>query len=151
MNRRTSLKLLGSLAVSLSTGFAQGQPDLLRGLEATIYKSPTCGCCSGYVDFLKAQGVKVQVVLQEDLGSVKARFGIPAQAQSCHITLIGGYVVEGHVPLLALKKLLRERPKLDGIALPGMPIGTPGMPGTKTAAYQILSLYKSQLKPYMTL
>lgn len=130
---------------------AQGKPSVLKGLEASLYKSPTCGCCGGYADFLKAQGVRVKVVMQEDLSPVKARYQIPQQAQSCHTVLIAGYVVEGHVPLEALQKLLRERPKIDGIALPGMPGGTPGMPGPKTGPYQVLQLQKGRTKPFLTL
>ncbi|MCV6072070.1 DUF411 domain-containing protein, partial [Escherichia coli] len=77
---------------------------------------------------------------------LKRRYRIPPQAQSCHTMRVGGYTVEGHVPLAALQKLLRERPRIDGIALPGMPSGTPGMPGPKTEPYRVLALVKGRLE-----
>lgn len=151
MNRRECLKLLG-IAVAGLDGFTLAQPvDPLRGLNATVYKSPACGCCGGYVDFLKSLGVRTTVVMQNDLAPLKARYRIPPEAQSCHTVLMGGYVVEGHVPHEALVKLFRERPRIDGIALPGMPGGTPGMPGPKTQPYRIVRLLKGQVKPYLSL
>ena len=122
--------------------------SVLAGLEATVYKSPTCGCCTGYVEFLREHGVTVTAVDTNDLTQVKADYGIPAAAQSCHTTVVDGYVIEGHVPLAALEQFLSERPKVDGIALPGMPIGTPGMPGPKTAPYEVLTLQDGQLALY---
>lgn len=151
-NRRQTLKLLGVMALGLVNGgvLAQSKPSGLKGLEAVVYKAPACNCCGEYANFLKEHGVKVRVVLQDDLGPIKARYRIPAEAQSCHTVQIEGYVVEGHVPLGALQKLFRERPKIDGIALPGMPIGTPGMPGSKTEPYRVLSLKNGQLTPFAT-
>ncbi len=124
----------------------------LHGLEAVFYKSPTCGCCHLYAEALATAGVRLEVV--DDAAAMveaKARFGVPPHAFSCHTFTLEGYVVEGHVPLEALEKLLAERPRVDGIALPGMPIGTPGMPGAKTAPYEVLSVVDGQLVPFMTL
>lgn len=124
----------------------------LHGLEAVFYKSPTCGCCEGYADALKAAGVRLKVVNDaEATNEAKVKHGIPTHAYSCHTFVIDGYVVEGHVPLEALERFLAERPDADGIVLPGMPTGTPGMPGPKVAPYQILLLDDGQLSPYLTL
>lgn len=150
-DRRRALKMLGGLALGLAGGALAQQGSALKGLEATLYKSATCGCCGEYVKFLQAQGALVKVVLQDDLSPLKRRYGIPPEAQSCHTMRLAGYTVEGHVPLAALQKLLRERPRIDGIALPGMPLGTPGMPGPKTQPYRVLALVKGRLEPFVTL
>ena len=127
---------------------AEPASTVLQGRTATVYKSPTCGCCSGYVEFLKKHGVTVDAVDTTDLSQVKADYGIPAAAQSCHTTLMDGYVIEGHVPLVALEQLFAERPEVEGIALPGMPTGTPGMPGPRQGSYEVLSLVAGQLGLY---
>ncbi len=103
----------------------------LAGLEATVYLSPTCSCCHGYVNHLRRQGLTVEVVEVSDLTAKKRSLGIPMEMWSCHTTILEGYVVEGHVPFEIVQKLLTERPPIAGIALPGMPSGTPGMPGPK--------------------
>ncbi|MBF0214834.1 MAG: hypothetical protein HQM00_14950 [Magnetococcales bacterium] len=101
------------------------------GVSAKVYKSPLCGCCTGYVEFLKSEGYAVEVENVADMDPVKRELGVPKEMESCHTTRIGGYVVEGHVPLKTLQRLLQEKPAIPGIALPGMPTGVPGMPGPK--------------------
>ncbi len=98
---------------------------------ATVYRSPSCGCCEEWVAYLKSNGFDATVVPTDDLSAVKAKMHVPAEMQSCHTALIGGYVVEGHVPVEAIAKLLAEKPQIMGIAVPGMPEGSPGMPGPK--------------------
>jgi hypothetical protein len=98
---------------------------------ATVYRSPSCGCCEAWVAYLKSNGYDATVVSTDDLGAVKQKMHIPANIQSCHTALIGGYVVEGHVPVEAIAKLLAEKPRITGIAVPGMPGGSPGMSGPK--------------------
>lgn len=105
-----------------------------------MYASPTCGCCQNYAPYLQDNGYDVDVNLDEDLAEVKSRAGIPAEAEGCHTTTLDGYVIEGHVPVEAIDKLLRERPAVDAIALPGMPAGSPGMSGTKEGPFEILSI-----------
>lgn len=108
--------------------------------SATVYKSPTCGCCKNYVSYLKKNGIRVTAINRENMDAIKTQHGIPKAMQSCHTTIIGGYAVEGHVPVAAINKLLEEKPKIRGIALPGMPADSPGMgqmrPGTLTV-YEI--------------
>jgi hypothetical protein len=93
----------------------------------TVYKSPTCGCCSLWVDHLEANGFQVETVDVQDTGAIKRQYGIPDSLASCHTAVVGGYVVEGHVPAADVHRLLRERPEAGGLAVPGMPIGSPGM------------------------
>jgi hypothetical protein len=92
-----------------------------------VFKTPTCGCCGKWVEHLRANGFAVKVTDLGDLTAVKSKHGIPARLQSCHTATVDGYVVEGHVPAQDVKRLLKERPRVTGIAVPGMPIGSPGM------------------------
>lgn len=93
----------------------------------TVYKSPTCGCCGKWVTLMREQGFEVKTMDVEDMSKVKASYGVSPELGSCHTALVGGYVVEGHVPADSIKRLLREKPKVTGIAVPGMPVGSPGM------------------------
>tara|TARA_B100000508_G_scaffold89939_1_gene70077 strand:+ start:1926 stop:2585 length:660 start_codon:yes stop_codon:yes gene_type:complete len=122
------------------------------GQEITLYKSPTCGCCGGYAEALEEAGFAVNVVETNELDQIKSEQNIPPTGASCHTSVIGDYVVEGHVPLEALEKLLTEKPNVAGIGLPGMPIGTPGMPGRKTAPYEVYQLSETgEMSPYLTI
>lgn len=107
----------------------------IEDIVATIYKSPTCGCCAGYASHLKERGYSVVTEDTHELIAIKEQFGVPAELGSCHTMVIGGYVVEGHVPEEAVQKLLAERPPIKGIGMAGMPIGSPGMPGPKEDFY----------------
>lgn len=103
----------------------------------TIYKSASCGCCKLWVDHVKAAGFTVREVNTEDLNGVKREMGIPSRLASCHTVVIGSYVVEGHVPAEDVKKLLRDRPAgVRGLAVPGMPIGSPGMEQGPVSGYE---------------
>lgn len=93
----------------------------------TVMKSPTCGCCAKWIEHARAHGFTVRVVDVADIMAAKAKAGVPARLASCHTTLVGPYVVEGHVPAADIKKLLAAKPKARGIAVPGMPMGSPGM------------------------
>jgi hypothetical protein len=103
----------------------------------TIYKSASCGCCKLWVDHARTSGFTVREVNTEDLSGVKREMGIPARLASCHTVVVGSYLVEGHVPANDVKKLLRERPAgVRGLAVPGMPIGSPGMEQGPTSGYE---------------
>ena len=106
-----------------------------------VYKTPTCGCCGKWVDYLRAEGFEVRVSDLDDLTSVKASNKIPENLQSCHTGKVGNYIVEGHVPAQDIRKLLAERPAIAGIAVPGMPIGSPGMEvaGVKPQAFDTIA------------
>jgi len=95
--------------------------------SVTVYKSPTCGCCTKWVDHMRANGFDVTAQNVEDMAAVKDKYGVPDKVGSCHTSVVGGYVIEGHVPADVVKRLLAERPKFTGIAVPGMPASSPGM------------------------
>ena len=124
--------LLGSVVVGSGSVFAWnvlGSTQPARAGTITVWKSPTCSCCGGWVAYMRGKGYEVSVNLVADPDRIKADFGIPASLYSCHTAKIDDYLVEGHVPEGAIAKLLVERPSLKGIALPGMPEGAPGMGG----------------------
>ena len=95
--------------------------------DVTVYKTPWCGCCGGWVTHMRRAGFRVQVIEREDLAPVRARLGVPAALASCHTATTGGYALEGHVPPADVLRLLKEKPKALGLAVPGMPLGSPGM------------------------
>ena len=95
--------------------------------EVVVYATPSCGCCNGWVEHLRDNGFAVRVIHQEDLSAVREQHHVPAALRSCHIGIVEGFAVEGHVPADALRRLLAERPQVLGIAVPGMPAGSPGM------------------------
>ena len=92
-----------------------------------VMKSPYCGCCTDWVKHLEANGFDTRVVETEDVAAVAERLGVPGELRSCHSATVAGYAIEGHVPASDIKRLLRERPKATGLAVPGMPAGSPGM------------------------
>jgi hypothetical protein len=118
------------------------------GKQVTLYKDPQCGCCEGYADYLRGHGFQVSVVPTHDLPLLDDKYGIAADLQPCHISLVDGYVVGGHVPVEVVDRLLTERPKITGITLPGMPPGSPGMNGEKTAPFTIYEIAKVARKVY---
>lgn len=115
-----------------------------------VNKDPNCGCCSGWVDHIKAAGYEVRVNDLASLNQIKARLGVPGALASCHTAEIDGYVIEGHVPAAAVKRLLSERPAARGLAVPGMPVGSPGMevPGTPDDTYDVILFGTGQQRVY---
>ena len=116
-----------------------------------VFKTASCGCCYGYVLFLEEEKFKVKQTDMRSLHLIKKKYNIPLEMQSCHTTILGKYFIEGHVPIEAINKLLKEQPDIDGIALPGMPIGTPGMPGEKEEPYIIYQLVDGKSSVFMTI
>ena len=104
-----------------------------------VYKSPTCGCCSKWVDHMRDAGFKVETSNVRDVGVYKREYGLPPELASCHTGIVEGYVVEGHVPADDVIRMLKEKPAIKGIAVPGMPIGSPGMEGPNAQPYRVLS------------
>ncbi|MCC7273570.1 MAG: DUF411 domain-containing protein [Alphaproteobacteria bacterium] len=127
-----------ALALSAATLLA-GFPALASGKAALVHKDPLCGCCEGWVAHLRRAGWQVTVRERRDLDAVKARLGVPAALASCHTAEIAGYAVEGHVPAHALDRLMAERPPLAGLAVPGMPAGSPGMEGGPPEPYDVVA------------
>ena len=108
----------------------------------TLYKNPTCACCGDWAEHMRANGFRVDVNEGADLARVKQDLGVPFRAASCHTAEVGGYALEGHVPADAVNQLLRDRPDIAGLAVPGMPVGVPGMPGEGFGSYDVLALQK---------
>jgi hypothetical protein len=132
---------VAALATGLSLAAAQPKPPTY---PVTVYKSPTCGCCAKWNEHMRANGFAVTSNDLPDVAPLKDQHGVPVQTRSCHTALVGGYIVEGHVPADVIKKLLRERPAVVGIAAPGMPMGSPGMemPDGRKDTYQIVAFDK---------
>ncbi len=118
--------------------------------EIVVYQSRTCGCCKKWVKHLEENGYSVKSEFMEDVTEVKHHLKLPMNMASCHTAVIDGYIVEGHVPATAIKKLLSERPAIKGIAVPGMPMGSPGMEGSYKEAYDVLAFdEKGNVESYM--
>ena len=124
---RRSTALLAALLVALLSTQAFAAPTIV-----TLYKNLQCTCCEAYAKFLEEQGFKVEVKPVPDLHSIDQKAGVPEALEGCHTSFIDGYVVIGHVPVGAIRKLLAERPKIVGISIPGMPANLPGMPGPRS-------------------
>lgn len=107
---------------------------------AIMYVNPQCSCCQGHANYLRAQGFKITVKETHDMSLIRRQHGVPEKLEGCHIMIVDGYLVEGHVPASAIKKLLAERPSIKGISLPGMPEGSPGMTGRKTEPFTIYEI-----------
>jgi hypothetical protein len=136
---RRAVIILVVMLASVSAGAQRTQQPAVE-----VFKSPTCGCCSKWVDHLRAHGFTVRTTETEAIDDIKAKHQIPQSARSCHTALVGGYVVEGHVPAADVQRLLKERPAIAGIAVPGMPIGSPGMevPGVKAQPFDVVAFTK---------
>lgn len=135
MNRRRFVLLLGTLPFLLGPGLAHAAV----ARAGTLYKDPSCGCCTEYGRYLGQHGFKLTVVDDADkLEAIRAKYHVPEYLTGCHSLIVEGFVIEGHVPVAAINRLLAEKPPITGIALPGMPMGAPGMAGKKEAPFEIL-------------
>ncbi len=142
MTSRNSWKgIAAGAAVVLiaGTAFASLSTKDAGALEVTVYKSPTCGCCNKWIAHLEANGFKVNAHDLADLTQVKLEHGVRRELTSCHTALVDGYVIEGHVPAEDIQRLLQERPDVVGLAVPGMPMGSPGMEGPTSEPYNVLT------------
>ena len=129
--------LLAAVMVGLGTGAGAQAPTAV-----SVFKSATCGCCAKWVEHLRANGFTPTATNVDDLDAVKAKLHVPQAVQTCHTAVVGGYVIEGHVPASDIKRLLKERPAISGLAVGGMPAGSPGMEGGATRRYDVLSFDK---------
>ncbi len=114
--------------------------EIVSAKTVTVYKSPTCGCCGNYASYLKRAGYDVEIVETHDMNSIKDKYNIPLELQSCHTSVFGDKVVEGHIPLEAVEAFVNDDSGLASIAMPGMPSGSPGMPGRKTEEFHIFGM-----------
>lgn len=130
MTRLRTWMVFGSFAIAATA---------VHGMEpVSVFKSPTCGCCGYWVEYLKQNGFEVKVHDVEDVSAARKQLGMPQKYAACHTAKVGGYVVEGHVPAADIKRLLVDKPQAIGIAVPSMPPGSPGMPSAKPVAYDTL-------------
>ena len=151
VSRRTMLMgVAGIGGAALAGGALSAKLAPNRG-DVTLYKNPQCECCEGYASYLHHNGFQVKVIPTNNLTVVGEKYGISDSLQPCHISFIGGYVVGGHIPIEVINRLLSEKPHIIGITLPGMPEGTPGMPGTKPGPLDIYEIRKGQPKVYATI
>jgi hypothetical protein len=154
LSRRALLTMLagGAALIGGATGVVplRAEPAPRRG-DVTLYKNPQCGCCEAYADYLRHNGFKVKAISTNDLTVMGQKYGIRDDLQPCHISLIGGYVVGGHIPMEVIDRLLSEKPQIVGITLPGMPEGTPGMPGNKPGPLDIYEIGGGHPKVYATI
>lgn len=147
VSRRQALAHAVAVAVALAASPAMGRlalaaSSITQPRTMTVFKSPTCGCCTAWIEHVEKAGFKCTVRDFADLTEVKRTFGIPRALESCHTAQVGSYVVEGHVPADLIVKMLTEKPVGRGLAVPGMPIGSPGMEGGTPERYQVLFLNK---------
>lgn len=135
IERRMLLQVAGALMLPGLIPQARAQ----RAELVTVYKSPTCGCCSEWVKHVRAGGLQVQTHDVGDVSPIRDRYGVPSALASCHTAIVAGYAIEGHVPVTDIKRLLIERPKVIGLAVPGMVVGSPGMEQGTPQRYATLS------------
>lgn len=142
VSRRSALAMAaGAFAVAVAPARA-ASPAL------TVWKDPNCGCCTGWVKHLRQNGFAVTVIETANVHDVKRSKSIPQALASCHTAMIEGYAIEGHVPAHAVRRLLQERPKLAGLAVPGMPVGSPGMEGGPPEEYAVMGFNGDAIQVY---
>jgi hypothetical protein len=137
--RVTTLAVLMLAGVQMGAAGRQSQAGSPALPEVEVFKTATCGCCSKWVDHLRRDGFTVKAVDVDDLPAVKARHKVPANLSTCHTALVGNYIVEGHVPVADVRRLVERKPPVRGIAVPGMPIGSPGMEGSNPTTFSVFS------------
>jgi hypothetical protein len=143
ISRRTFLGQTAGFTLALTVGgrvwALPGGPETI-----TVFKSRSCGCCTDWVDYMKAAGFAAVVHDEEEMDMVKDNLGVPSEVRSCHTAQVGKYLVEGHVPAEDIRRLLKEKPAVAGLAVPGMPASAPGMaqPGQPHQAYEVIAFQR---------
>ncbi len=134
----TNFILVPAMVLGFAAVMAVAAPGVAQAVEITVYKSAQCMCCGNWVSYMRRRGYKMTVHNMDNLDTVKKMAGVPDLLQACHTALVKGYVIEGHVPAEDVARLLAERPKARGIAVPGMPMGSPGMEGRRAERYHVV-------------
>jgi hypothetical protein len=143
LTRRTVLVVGAATVLQTAPGFTAELPMI------TVHRGPNCGCCAGWIQHLQKEGFVANIFDTRDIDAVKKGLGVPDDLAACHTAEIAGYVVEGHVPATALKRFLSEKPIARGLAVPGMPIGSPGMEGANPEPYEVVMFGPSGRRTYM--
>ncbi len=148
----TVLVLSGCTSTETKTD-VETSPDnpVLTSTPVTVYQSTECNCCSQHVAYLKSEGFQVTVEYYDDGNYIREKYPVPMEMRSCHITVVKDYFVEGHMPVEAIFKLMKERPAIDGIVLPGMPSGSPGMQGEQTETLVIYAISDGRISEFMSI
>jgi hypothetical protein len=136
-------KNIGLAALALVLSLTASGVEAQKPIPVQVYKDAFCGCCANWVEHLKRAGFAATAENVADMNALKDKHGVPAKTRSCHTALVGGYVIEGHVPAAEIQRLLKEKPKVAGLAVPGMPIGSPGMEGANARPYDVLTFDKT--------
>ncbi|MEZ5934097.1 MAG: DUF411 domain-containing protein [Alphaproteobacteria bacterium] len=145
VRRRTFLGAVAAIALTSALPARAAE-----GTAIKVYKSPACGCCSMWVEHLRASGYDVEAEDVADLDAVKRMAGVPGHLLACHTAMVDGYVIEGHTPAAAIRKLLAERPAIRGLAVPGMPAGSPGMPSSEPERYDVIAFGEGEERVFMS-
>jgi len=132
MKNRTVAQAIIAIALIVNSSLHAAGPEI------TVYKTPTCGCCAKWVEHLKENGFSVTVHEVSNTAEYRQKYGVPENLRSCHTAVVGGYAIEGHVPVREIQRLLKTAPKAKGLAVPGMPSGSPGMEGARSDPYTVL-------------
>ena len=127
-----------AVAAALAASFLAA--PALAGAKVTVFKDPNCGCCAAWAQIMAREGFEVEVKNTERLDALRRMAGVDERFAGCHLAMVEGYVVEGHVPPSIVKKLIAEKPAIKGVSLPGMPAGSPGMGGTKQGPFEVLEI-----------
>lgn len=143
VSRRSALGIVAAAVIAPTVSEADQTPVI------RVHKDPSCGCCSSWVRHLEAAGLNVTVREERNLQDVRKRLGVPADLVACHTAEAGGYFIEGHVPAPAIQRLLKERPIATGVAVPGMPMGSPGMEGGTSERYAVILFGPDGRRAYM--
>lgn len=145
INRRHLLLLAGAAYLAPSVAWADNRPLI------TVYKDPSCGCCGAWADHIAKAGFLMKAIEEPRINALKTRIGVPSALWSCHTAEVEGYILEGHVPALAVTHLLANRPPIRGLAVPGMPVGSPGMEAAGTAPdlYEVMAFGPAKPSVFM--
>jgi len=136
--RNTLALVVAGTVITVASAFIGVKPAT-KPVAIKVYKTPECGCCKAWVKHLRANGFVVETMDMPDLSLVKQKYGVKPALQSCHTAVVNGYVIEGHVPADLIARMLKERPAIAGLAVPGMPSGSPGMEGALKQQYEVLT------------
>jgi hypothetical protein len=138
MVRILALTFLAALLLTACTGGASAR-NSTDTINVRVFRSPTCSCCGAWVEYMEQNGFNVMVEDVLDMAPIKARYQVPPELQSCHTAIVDGFVIEGHVPVREILRLIAERPDVIGLAVPGMPAGAPGMEGTAQDPFDVIA------------
>ncbi len=144
-SRRTALGLAAGVFAMIASGT---RAHAAGAIAVTVHKDAGCGCCNGWIEHLRAEGFAVTAIDTSAMAAVKARLGVPGDLASCHTAEVGGYIVEGHVPAKAIRRLLDEKPQATGLSAPGMPMGSPGMEGGTPEVFEVVLFGKGNRRSF---